>query len=347
MKKTYLIVGQGIVGTNLGLHLDKNGHSVNFIDNFHHNAASKVAAGLINPVTGKRIVKSWMVDTLLPYSLEFFSNLEYQFDKKFVYPLNIIRLLQNQMEENDWLARTSVNDLHSYILENLSSDDLDKINILFSKGYITNSYRIDIQSIIDHYNIILRQEKRISQVKLNYKDINFKNENVFYQDKQFDGIIFCEGAKMIENPFFNYLPLKPTKGEALIIDYEDVITNIIKNKTALIPINDNHYWIGGTNDWNFEDENPTEDKKNLMREEWSFILKHSFTIQSHKAAIRPATFDRFPFIGVHPKYNNLFIFNGFGTKATLMSPYFANHFVDFLTNNTSLLPEINCNRFKI
>lgn len=347
MNKTYLIVGQGIVGTNLGIHLENNGHSVYFVDNNHQSAASKVAAGLINPVTGKRIVKSWLIDTLLPYSLEFYIKLENQFDQKLVYPFNIIRLVQNQMEENDWHARTSVKDLQQYVLENFSTNDIEKINIPFSNGFITNSYRIDIQLIIEYYNLILKQKERIFQGQFEYNEIEFKNKYVYYHDNKYDGIIFCEGAKMIENPFFNYLPLKPTKGEALIIDYEDVITNIIKNKTALIPINDNHYWIGGTNDWNIEDENPTEEKKNLMIEEWSLILKQSFNVRFHKAAIRPATKDRFPFIGVHPKYDNLFIFNGFGTKATLMSPYFANQFVDFLTNNTSLLPEINCNRFKI
>jgi glycine/D-amino acid oxidase-like deaminating enzyme len=151
---------------------------------------------------------------------------------------------------------------------------------------------------------------------------------------------------MSANPFFNYLPLKPTKGEALFVNYPFEFPKIIKNKTAFVPIGKNEYWIGGTNDWNDQNNEPTLEKQTLMQQEWHELLDPNLlSIQNHRAAIRPATKDRFPFLGKHPEHPNLFIFNGFGTKATLLTPYLSNHFVDFLTKNTSLMQEVNCNRF--
>src|SRR6187431_2185031 len=63
----YLIIGQGISGTWLSYYLKKANKSFIVIDNDHRNSASRVAAGIINPVTGRRIVKTWMIDELLSF----------------------------------------------------------------------------------------------------------------------------------------------------------------------------------------------------------------------------------------------------------------------------------------
>ena len=48
------------------------------------------------------------------------------------------------------------------------------------------------------------------------------------------------------------------------------------------------------------------------------------------AGVRPATIDRKPFIGLHPLYPQLGIFNGFGGKGSLHIPRAARMFVDQL-----------------
>jgi glycine/D-amino acid oxidase-like deaminating enzyme len=61
----YLVIGQGISGTWLSYYLQKANRSYIVIDNDQSNSASRVAAGIINPVTGRRVVKTWMIDELL------------------------------------------------------------------------------------------------------------------------------------------------------------------------------------------------------------------------------------------------------------------------------------------
>jgi len=50
--------------------LEQAGVSFIVIDEPRPFTASKAAAGLINPVTGRRIVTTWMIDELLPFALE-------------------------------------------------------------------------------------------------------------------------------------------------------------------------------------------------------------------------------------------------------------------------------------
>ena len=70
-----LIIGQGICGTFLSWYLQKAGISFIIIDESKPDTASKAASGLINPVTGRRMVKTWMIDELLPFVWEAYRKL--------------------------------------------------------------------------------------------------------------------------------------------------------------------------------------------------------------------------------------------------------------------------------
>src|SRR5687768_9443239 len=66
MRADILIVGQGLAGTWLAWELERAGISFEVVDAGHGKAASSLAAGIINPITGRRFVKSWRIETLLP-----------------------------------------------------------------------------------------------------------------------------------------------------------------------------------------------------------------------------------------------------------------------------------------
>src|SRR4029079_6360252 len=57
-----IIVGQGISGTMLSWFLQKENKSFIVFDEVREHSASRVAAGIINPVTGRRYAYTWMID---------------------------------------------------------------------------------------------------------------------------------------------------------------------------------------------------------------------------------------------------------------------------------------------
>ena len=65
-----IIVGQGICGTVLSSSLILQGQKVLVIDDGSNKAASKIASGVINPVTGRRIVKTWQIDDVMPAAVD-------------------------------------------------------------------------------------------------------------------------------------------------------------------------------------------------------------------------------------------------------------------------------------
>ena len=72
----FVIVGQGLAGTTLAWQLLRRGRSVLVIDREGGVTSSRIAAGLITPVTGKRLAKSWRWEELYPAAVAFYRSLE-------------------------------------------------------------------------------------------------------------------------------------------------------------------------------------------------------------------------------------------------------------------------------
>ncbi|HNP08097.1 MAG TPA: FAD-binding protein, partial [Cyclobacteriaceae bacterium] len=83
-KKTdYIIVGLGLAGACLALQLLKRGKRILVFDTPSKNRASLIAAGLFNPITGKRIVKTWKADEIFSYLFKFYREAEKELQAKF------------------------------------------------------------------------------------------------------------------------------------------------------------------------------------------------------------------------------------------------------------------------
>ena len=79
----------------------------------------------------------------------------------------------------------------------------------------------------------------------------------------FQKIIFCEGNRAKQNPFFNYLPFLGAKGEALIVKMpKGNFKRILKQRIFIVPLENDLYWIGATNNKEYQDDIPSSEGKN-------------------------------------------------------------------------------------
>src|SRR5258706_5849421 len=82
IKVDHIIVGQGLAGSCLAIQLLNRGKKLVVFDEPEKNRASTVAAGLFNPITGKRMTKSWMADEIFTYLFQFYSAVATFLNKK-------------------------------------------------------------------------------------------------------------------------------------------------------------------------------------------------------------------------------------------------------------------------
>lgn len=343
----FIIVGQGIAGTLLAHFLLEKNNKIRIIDPGLPGSATKVAAGIINPVTGRRYVKSWKIEALLPFAERTYTDLEKKFDIKIYHKKNIIRSLFNSREENDWLVRSGEAGYEKYMLDEV---DLGKYQttteLAYSYGEVQYSAQVDIGKLAFHYRQLFLEQQQLLQETFDFSKLKINENTVQYGDLSARNIVFCEGHGVKNNPFFNYLPFGGAKGEVLIIKLKDPsqYQKILKHRVFIVPLENDTYWIGATYDWDFENAQPTANGKSFLIERLEDFLKIPFEIVTHKAAIRPTVKDRRPILGYHPEFAPLAIFNGLGTKGASLGPYWANHMANFL-DGEELEESVSIGRF--
>jgi glycine oxidase len=347
----YLIVGQGLAGTILAHTLLKKEKSVVIIDNTALSKASRVAAGLYNPVVFKRLVKSWMADDLIPFMNEFYSGCELTLNISCYHKKQIVKLFAEETEKNFWIKK-SEEEIGKYLgkiiqdefLNDIFYNEVGAAEVLHAGNLDTVKFLDSFRSHFQHNNILVNEV-------FDYNQLHVSDDYINYKDMKAGKVIFCEGYRSIDNPFFNWLPFKLTKGEILTIRLDSSktipIEKVINKGVFILPIGSNEYKVGATYEWNELTEKPTEKGRSELIGKLRRVLKVPFEILDHQAGIRPTVSDRRPMIGLHPEYNSVGIFNGMGTKGVMLAPFFADHFVKFLEGDLPLDKEVDIKRFKI
>lgn len=345
----FIIVGQGIAGSCLAITLIKHGYSVCVINNSKLSTCSQVAAGIWNPIVFKRLTKSWLIDDLLPNLKSFYNDCERLFDSKIVYHRQIIKPFTEEQEKVLWEKKTeSINAPIPYLDSTIYHDlKIDDNHVVKTYSNVLNAGNIDVLNFLNQTESYIQKQQFYLSETVDFNAISISLNEVTYKNVAAKNIVFCEGHLMSNNPLFNWIPLKPAKGEVLTIYSEHILLkNDIFNKGFFIlPLGNNLYKVGATYQWNELNDLPTDAAKQELIKKISSVITTPFQIIHHQAGVRPSVTDRRPVVGNHPLHNNVFVFNGFGTKAVMLAPYFANQLINFITNNTPINAEVVASRF--
>lgn len=341
----YIIVGQGICGTMLSHRLLKLGKTVVVIDEARSFTASKVASGVINPVTGRRIVRTWEIEKIMPFAVEVYREFEKDLNTSLTRQTNILdfhptpqmmlAFKERLPEEKEYLRiPDKVEELRSFF------------QFDFGVGEINPCWLIDLNLLLKEWRKKIKQESILLEQRFDWKECIIKETEVQYQNITAKAIICCEGAAGFQNPYFHLLPYAPNKGQAIIAVIEGLpATNIYKQGINLVPWQDGLWWIGSTYEWDFTDLNPSEIFRTKTEEQLKHWLKLPYRIIDHIASERPANMERRPFVGMHPIQKSIGLFNGMGTKGCSLAPYFAHEFAEFLVYDKEITPAVNVARF--
>ncbi len=336
-----------MAGSVLALKLIEHNFTVKVIDKPELSNCSKIAAGIYNPVVFKRLTKSWMLDEVLPEMLRFYKSQEERWNCKLVTERNIVKLFSEEQEIILWQKKTNgelENYLDKIIHKTISYQSIKQNEFGYSK--VKRSGNLDVKTFLDHTRNFLMQNGSYLDEKFDHSELKV-SETLHYKTIRASSIIFCEGHLIKHNPFFKYIPLKPAKGETLTIEADDLrIGDDIINKNAFVMnLNSNQFKVGATYNWEDLSDDPTQGGKEDLEAKLKKIINCNYKIISHEAGVRPSVIDRRPLLGKHPKYDNIYVFNGLGTKGVMLAPFFAEYMLGYLTNKNSLNAEVDVMRF--
>jgi glycine oxidase len=343
----FIIVGQGLAANVLMHSFRQQQISFKVVGNAELSSCSKVAAGIWNPIVFKRLTKSWMAEELLKNLTSFYTTCETSLNTALITQRPIIKPFTEEQEKQLWKKKAK-NELCEFLNGDIRSDipeTLSSCNIPNHYGEVKQSGNLNVAEFLKASTSFFKEF--LFSETFDYSMLQIQTDKVIYKTIEAKKIIFCEGHLVKHNPFFNWIPLKPAKGEILTIEAPMLkLKNLIFNKNGfLMDVESNVYKIGATYVWdNFTDE-PTEKSLMELEEKLKQMIKCDYSILKHEAGVRPSSIDRRPIIGVHPKYDNIFVFNGLGTKGVMLAPYFAKNFVDFYLKKASIQSDVDVSRF--
>lgn len=344
MEIDFLIIGQGIAGAALGYRLEQIGQKVLIFDQPESNKSSRVAAGLYNPVTGRKMVKSWMAEVLFPEIEPFYQELEHVTGREFLTKEKIYRPFLSIEEQNEWMGHSSDPKIEMFIDRIYTESQYPELRDPFGGVLLRMSGWLNSNEYLDGMSAYFGE--RLIRARFEEEWLEKCAGRWRYQGILARNLIYCNGLGALDSRFFRYLPFAPVKGEILEVAQDFDPDFIVNRGVFRVKLSKGKYRVGSTYAWHDLDLRPTETAKNEILDKLLQVVQVPVSaVESHKTGIRPATRDRKPFLGKHPVEDSVYIFNGFGAKGVSLVPYFSKLMTQYLLNSKPLPAEVNITRY--
>jgi len=354
----FIIVGAGLAGTLMAWELEKRGVNYEVWDapknsskssrtqthsspSNTSNQASRVAAGMFNPVSFKRIVEVWNAREHMDVMRETYLKIEsfLKIPGKILHKSPIMRVFPNSQYRMLWEKRLKDEHTVSQFIRPVSDEVPDDIVAPHGFGVVPEAGWVDLPLLLDSFRSFLE-----SKGKYREKTYNSKFDDEF----QTSNFIDCRGVGAIEDLVKHNLKIQSDHGEVLTLKSNIKTKNMCVNRVKwLLPRGNHTYKLGATYKWDVVKSQPTEEGRDELLTGIKPIISSEvfdhFEITNQETGLRPASKDRRPYAG---KMNeNTYILNGFGTRGVLIGPATAAHLVRFIFEDKELPKEINIARY--
>ena len=338
-----IVIGAGLAGTAIAWNAHWRGLSIAIIDRADSATSSRVAAGLVTPITGSRAAASWRWDEFYPVANRFYRAVEKVIQKPIWIVEPALRVFASEGERellsSKWIDRARADNPDAISAQ--SHWDLENTGLRSPHGacsftpaarlqtlaYLTESQRYFQQ--FGAFHVANLDCDREIHFALSISDYPVEVPSMELVGKK---IVFCQGTAARENRFFSDRPLHPARGDILLIESKQVqFEQIVHHHAWAVPVGSHRFLVGATYDRIpfLSDHAPSDLKATRFRSEletrWESMVEGSFSDGSHTVleqrwAVRPASYDRHPLIGSHDRIARAYCLNGLGSKGTLLAP---------------------------
>jgi glycine oxidase len=338
----YMIVGQGLAGSLVACLLEMQRKRVLVIDNVHRTAASMAAAGIMNPITGKRLNRPFLVDQLLRAAFDTYPRIEQFLNAQFFQRRNVLRILRSEDESQQWKQRLASGEYAKYLASTTVSG-ADSIENRYGGFEIAEAGLLDVPLFVRKVRDWLLSGRKLTESDFLHGELESTGDKVRWRDHFAKAIIFCEGYQLSRNPFFNSIALNPAKGEVLTLRAENFQDErIVQHEKWLLRTLTGEIKAGTTYTWNEFDETPTPAARAEIEGSLRRLVRFDFEVVKQSAGVRPLIkVDNRPIIGSHPLQSRIAVMNGLGSKGVLQAPFAARQLLAYLEARDQIHPDFD------
>ena len=344
----FLIVGAGLSGILMAWELEKRGVEYEVWDSEaksgpESNRASRVAAGMFNPVSFKRLVEVWNAREHMDVMRTTYQSIENFLDLhgKLFHNAPIMRVFPNKQYRDLWAKRLVDSHPVAEFLSDISYESPKDVTTPHGYGVVPEAGWVDLPLLLDSFCSNLKRRNRF------YKRSWDFSEPI---PSQFSHLIDCRGVGAARDFASIGLKIACDHGEVLTIKSPINTNGMCVNRVKwLLPRGDSSFRLGATYKWNVIKSEPTDEGKSELLQALRPIIApdkfNGFEITNHLSGLRPASTDRRPYAGPLQDQKNSFILNGLGTRGVLVGPTTASHLANFIFEQIYLPKEVHPARF--
>ncbi|MCW1884561.1 FAD-binding oxidoreductase [Luteolibacter flavescens] len=304
------ITGMGLAGCCLAWQRHFRGEGFTWEDDDRPGAASKVAAGLVNPVTGKNFSPSWRLAEFLPEAEAFYAKVGELLGRQLWFSYPVWRLVA----EGEWAKVESKLGEAGPWLERIEEDVPGWSRAVVLKGGGRVATREFCEGTRAYFSAMRQQP----------------------QDQA--ATVWCEGAAgLIAGRLGRH---RCAKGEILTLRAgcpEDRI--LIGGGGWLVPVGGGLFKVGSTYVWDRLDGEPTDEGRAKVEKIARLLVGEDFEVIAHDAGVRPIVRKSQPVIG--PLEDGRIVFNGLGSKGSLYAPGVATRLAAWLAGEADIESELD------
>lgn len=335
-KPPILIVGGGLAGTAVAWRLWQRGVPFLLVDPDKPDTCSKIAAGLITPITGMRLNVSWRLAELLPVAQEFYSGLETSLGVKFHHSLPLVRLLKSERESTLWQSRRQEADVQPWLAPDPPAPLVDASTLHAELGGFQQQHSgwLDTATYLRASREFFLSHGCWTQGEVQDADLHPTADEVRWRDTAFHTAVLCRGAdERSAARFFPWLQWDCARGVIARVEMALAETRIVNRGCWLLP-RDGAWRCGSTYEFDFTA--PLESSVEKLRAKLQGLLKIPFEITTAQTGIRPILKRKQLTLGRHPAHPRIALFNGLGSKGALQAPFFSLQLVAHLLDDAPL-----------
>lgn len=323
MRAPLLIVGQGLAGTLLGHACERAGLGFEIADAGHAGASSRVGAGIINPITGQRIVKSRGIDALRGPALETYRELESVLGVPLVREMRVRRFFRDDGERRIFEKKCASGELAPYA----GAADAEGF-------WIEGALRVDTAALIAAARERWLRAGRLREERVRIADALVAHERV----------IACTGAGDDGGAAWGGVECTRATGDILRVAVDGLEPDVILNRGHwALPTGVGEARVGAT--YSRDGYDAAAARAELERSAAELLSGRAFAVTAQESGVRVSSPDRYPIAGWTRTEPRLGVFNALGSKGALLAPWVARQWVAQLREGAAFASEVDAGRF--
>ncbi|QDT67145.1 bifunctional tRNA (mnm(5)s(2)U34)-methyltransferase/FAD-dependent cmnm(5)s(2)U34 oxidoreductase [Planctomycetes bacterium MalM25] len=337
-----LILGQGLAGSALAWRLAERGVSAvvvdrGGVDGAGRPSASRVAAGLITPVTGKRLTVAEEFDTQWRSARDFYRRVESEVGESLLAERPAIRLFIDDAERARFDERLLDDEFQRHTRLATASELPEAMPAPWGGFVMTGAARLNVGAYLAATRDRLQANDRYLQAELKSEhELTVTASGVAIRRLGVTArlVVLCQGHApgLSDGRLAPATQLAPAKGEVLTIESPTLRDARVVHRGVWIAPDESglpgRFRVGSTHTWEDLNSTPTAAGREELVVRLAAAGVSDYHVVDHQAAIRPATSDRRPLSGFSEEAPRVGWLNGLGSKGSLWAPWYADRLAE-------------------